>query len=86
MKDEIISFKLDHDLYEKMKKIKDRSKFIRNAIESALEDICPLCNGTGIMNKDQKKHWDEFIKTHSVKKCPDCGSLYIECNYNKNEE
>ncbi|MCR4422775.1 MAG: NADP-dependent isocitrate dehydrogenase [Spirochaetales bacterium] len=84
MKDVVVTVKVDQDLYEKLKDLPDRSKFIRNAIESALEDRCPLCNGTGIMNKSQKKHWDEFIKTHSVERCTECGSLYIKC-FNKKE-
>ncbi|MEJ5273267.1 MAG: CopG family transcriptional regulator [Spirochaetota bacterium] len=86
MKDEVISFKLDHALYEKLKEIPDRSKFIRSAIEAALEDICPLCNGTGIMSKEQKKHWNDFTKNHSIEKCPDCGSLYIKCYSNNSNK
>jgi len=86
MKDVVISFKLDQALYEKMKDIPDRSKFIRSAIESALEDKCPLCNGTGIMSKEQKKHWNEFLHNHSIEKCKDCGSLYIKCEAEKNNK
>jgi len=82
MKDVVLSVKIDQTLYEKLKDLPDRSKFVRSAIESALEDICPLCNGTGIMNDAQKKHWEDFTKTHSVERCPECGSIYIKC-FNK---
>lgn len=83
MKDIIVSFKMDKKLYEKLKDLPDRSQFIRNAIEFALEDKCPLCNGSGIMHNEQKKHWQNFIRNHSIEKCPDCGNLYIRCNLEK---
>ncbi len=79
MKDVVISFKLDNKLYDKIKDIPDRSKFIRNAIELALEDKCPLCNGTGIMSKEQKWHWDKFLENHTMQRCEKCHSIYIEC-------
>ena len=45
-KQEIITFKADEPLLEAMDGITNRSEFIRAAILSALDSVCPLCKGT----------------------------------------
>jgi len=82
-KDQILSFKLDEELYEKIKFMPDRSKFIRDAIAMALENTCPFCNGTGILDQAQKEHWKNLMKNHSLERCDDCGALFIKCNNEK---
>ena len=78
-KSEIITFKADSSLMEAMHHITNRSEFIRNAILGALENTCPLCNGTGILTSNQRKHWKEFSESHTVEKCQDCHEAYIVC-------
>lgn len=78
-KSEIITFKADPSLMEAMQYISNRSEFIRNAILGALENTCPLCNGTGILTSNQRKHWKEFAETHTVEKCQDCHEAYLVC-------
>ena len=79
-KQEIITFKVDEDLSRLIKDLPNRSEFIRGAIFAALESICPLCNGTGILNPNQKRHWDDFTVNHSVKKCQDCNERILICS------
>ena len=60
-KQEIITFKVDSLLREKLRKIPNRSEFIRQALLSALERVCPLCLGTGTLNPKQKEHLESFL-------------------------
>ena len=52
---------------------------IRAAVLSALDHACPLCQGTGLMSPEQKKHWDAFARDHAVKHCQECDALYLTC-------
>ena len=59
-KTEIISFKADAALLEALDGVDNRSRFIRNAIVTALRNTCPLCGGTGALTPNQQKHWEEL--------------------------
>jgi hypothetical protein len=75
----IITFKVDDGFYEIIRNMPNRSEFIRNAVLSALGNICPLCNGTGILSAKQKQHWDEFSTNHKVQTCNECQESYLVC-------
>jgi hypothetical protein len=79
MKDQIVTFKADEDLFNLLNKIPNKSEFIRNSILKALDNLCPLCNGTGILNNCQKNHWIEFKKHHGLAECNECKSVYLTC-------
>ena len=79
-KQEIVTFKVDENLYKIIKEIPNRSEFIRSAIIAALGSVCPLCNGTGMLTPDQKQHWDKFSENHSVETCMECNERYIVCS------
>lgn len=79
-KQEIITFKVDEDLLKLIQDLPNRSEFIRGAILAALENVCPLCNGTGILTPNQKRHWDDFAVNHSVKKCHNCNERILICS------
>lgn len=78
-KQEIVTFKVDESLAEALKMIPNRSEFIRTAIAAALDNNCPLCQGTGIMTLEQQKHWTEFVANHSVEKCNQCDAVHLVC-------
>ncbi len=78
-KQEIITFKVDGDLFEAIKGIPNRSEFIRGAIVSALGVLCPLCNGSGMLTPNQKRHWEEFATNHSVRRCKECDESVLVC-------
>ena len=80
VKAEVISFKADQALLEAMAAIPNRSEFIRNAILAALNGVCPLCQGTGILSPQQKRHWQSFARHHQVRRCGDCQALHLVCN------
>jgi hypothetical protein len=78
-KQEIITFKVDEDLLEAIKHIPNRSEFIRMAILEALGSICPLCNGSGMLTPNQKRHWQDFAADHSVETCSRCHESILVC-------
>ncbi|HCE43752.1 MAG TPA: hypothetical protein DET40_09405 [Lentisphaeria bacterium] len=78
-KDVVMTFKVDGPLLEALNSVPNRSEFIRSAILSALNNICPLCGGTGIFTPDQRKHWDSFNKSHAIEQCHDCHATHIVC-------
>ena len=78
-KQEIITFKVDESLSKALAGIDNRSEFIRSAILSALDNVCPLCKGTGILTPDQRRHWKSFASNHSVEECERCSAFHIVC-------
>jgi len=79
-KEQIITFKVDESVSEAMQGIPNRSEFIRAAILAALDSVCPLCKGTGILTPDQRRHWESFAATHSIEECAECEATYLVCN------
>jgi hypothetical protein len=78
-KPEIITFKADEKLSQALSAVGNRSEFIRNALFAALDNVCPLCSGTGVLNQDRKRHWDEFSRDHALSRCDDCQELRLVC-------
>jgi len=76
---QIFTFKADDTLARAMEGIGNRSQFIRAAILAALDSVCPLCKGTGIMTPNQRKHWQDFAADHSVQQCQDCDAIHLVC-------
>jgi len=65
-KEEIITFKVDRELVDRMKGIRNRSEFIRAAILAAMENVCPLCTGTGVLTVRQADYWSSFMQRHHI--------------------
>ncbi|MBW2358098.1 MAG: zinc ABC transporter substrate-binding protein [Deltaproteobacteria bacterium] len=83
-KQEIITFKVDQDLLEAIRHIPNRSEFIRTAIIEALGNVCPLCNGTGMLTPSQKLHWNDFAADHSIVTCDECHETILVCSNESN--
>lgn len=81
-KQEIITFKVDEPLLAAMSGIPNRSEFIRAAILSALDSVCPLCKGSGILSPDQRMHWVQFSEHHALAECEDCHAVHLVCDAN----
>ncbi len=78
-KEEIISFKVDESLAARLGRVPNRSDFIRRAVLLALDSICPLCQGSGVLSADQREHWQSFAQSHTVRECDRCHSYYLVC-------
>lgn len=85
-KQEIITFKVDEALRQALQGIQNRSEFIRSAILTALDSVCPLCKGSGILTPDQRRHWEAFAKNHVLQECQDCHAMHLVCGANHDEE
>ncbi|HIJ64500.1 MAG TPA: CopG family transcriptional regulator [Candidatus Hydrogenedentes bacterium] len=79
-KEEMISFKVDGGLSKALQGVPNRSAFIRGAVLAALDNVCPLCQGTGLLSPDQKMHWATFSERHPLQECSDCHAMYLDCN------
>ena len=80
-KQEIVTFKVDSSLLDLLKGLPNRSEFIRRAILSSLENVCPLCQGSGVLSPDQKQHWDTFRTDHELAQCDDCHEVHLVCGH-----
>ena len=78
-KQSIITFKVDDELLQIIRDIPNRSAFIRSAILDALGSVCPLCNGSGMLSKKQKQHWDDFSADHHIRSCDECNENILVC-------
>ncbi len=78
-KTEIITFKVDTSLAGVIRHLPNRSEFIRTAVLRAFENACPLCDGTGILTPEQKKHWDSIAADHHIEQCCECHENYLVC-------
>lgn len=78
-KQDIISFKVDESLARAMEAVPNRSEFIRSAILAALDSTCPLCQGTGLLTPEQKRHWDALAPTHAIEECKTCHAVHMTC-------
>lgn len=78
-KERVFTFKANEDLAETLDSIPNKSEFIRNAIEVALNKKCPLCNGTGTLTSAQHTHMQEFLTLHPLQKCDECDAVHFVC-------
>ncbi|WP_136796302.1 CopG family transcriptional regulator [Desulfosediminicola ganghwensis] len=83
-KERVFTFKADEELAEILDRIPNKSEFIRRAIEMAMENRCPLCNGTGSLTPAQHNHMKHFMAVHSLKRCDECDAVHFVCG--KGEE
>ena len=82
-KREVITFKADESLLKAMEGVDNRSEFIRLAILSALDNVCPLCKGSGRLTPEQRRHWIDFITNHTLEECRDCHAVHLVCQVEK---
>jgi hypothetical protein len=79
-KQKIITFKTDEALLDALRGVDNRSEFIRLAVLAALDNICPLCGGRGLLTPNQKRHWNTFAADHGLEECDHCHELYLVCH------
>lgn len=78
-KERVFTFKTDENMAERLELIPNKSEFIRKALEAAMENKCPLCDGTGSLTPEQRKHMDRFLVLHSLEKCDECDAVHFVC-------
>ncbi len=78
-KERIFTFKTDENMAESLNEIPNKSEFIRRAVQTALEQKCPLCSGPGTLTKQQQTHMEHFLTFHSLEKCGECEAVHFVC-------
>lgn len=86
LKQGVITFKAEDSMLEALNRIPNKSEFIRAAVMSALDETCPLCGGSGILNPKQRKHWSSFVKEHRITRCKSCNGLEINCTHEQTKK
>lgn len=81
VKARIVTFKADASLLAALEGIENRSEFIRSAVLAALENLCPLCRGRGILTPNQKRHWASFAIDHNIEECNRCHEVRLVCRH-----
>jgi hypothetical protein len=79
-KADIISFKVDQELMQLLKRIDNRSEFIRSAVLAALDNTCPLCSGSGIVQPHLRSHWKQLADSHPQAECKNCHERVFTCD------
>ncbi len=82
-KERIFTFKTDDKMADNLDDIPNKSEFIRKAVQTALEQNCPLCSGTGTLTQQQQKHLEEFFTFHSLQECDECHAVHFVCQPTK---
>jgi len=82
---DILTFKADPALREALRAVPNRSEFIRAAVLAALQNVCPLCGGSGILTLNQRKHWDAFTANHHIEECGKCHETHLVCASGKSK-
>ena len=85
-KHDIITFKADDALLSLLQGVENRSEFIRSALLSALDNVCPLCKGAGVLTPKQKEHWQEFAQGHPLQECEECHEFHLTCGAGKEKK
>lgn len=85
-KERIFTFKTDDFMADSLNEIPNKSEFIRKAVQTALDQKCPLCSGTGTLTQQQQNHLDEFLTLHSLEKCGECKAVHFVCQPTENSD
>ncbi len=78
-KSELLTFKVEPALAELINRMPNKSEFIRRSLLASLNNTCPLCQGTGVLNPHQRDHWNHFAESHSVRRCGKCHAVHLLC-------
>ena len=71
-KKQIVAFKVEDDLAEFLDTLPNKSEFIRKAILAQFGMTCPLCTGTGVVDKGIHDHYEPVIAEHNTRPCEKC--------------
>jgi hypothetical protein len=69
----VVAFKVEKELADLLDKLKNKSEFIRKAIEAQLGMACPLCNGKGTVPRGVHDHYAPLIARQISRQCDGCG-------------
>ncbi len=68
----IVSFRVDRHLADVLKKVPDKSSFIRDVILRSFYDTCPVCRGRGVLPKELSRWATSRLKADRAVECNCC--------------
>ncbi|MFO0938683.1 MAG: hypothetical protein U0798_19445 [Gemmataceae bacterium] len=74
LKNVVVGFKVDSELFEFLNLLPNKSEFIRSVILEELGMNCPLCFGTGNVARGIGEHYLPIIQLNNEVICLKCGA------------
>jgi len=71
-KKQIVAFKVEDGLADFLDALPNKSEFIRKAILAQFGMTCPLCTGTGVVDKGIHNHYASVLADHNTRPCEKC--------------
>jgi len=71
-KSTIVAFKVEDELAQFLDNLPNKSEFIRKAILAQFGMTCPLCVGSGVVQKGVHDHYKPVIDAHDTRPCEKC--------------
>ncbi|MFQ5430132.1 MAG: hypothetical protein ACE5E1_07465 [Phycisphaerae bacterium] len=77
----IVSFRVDKHLADVLKKVPDKSTFIRDVILRSFYETCPVCRGRGVLPEELAKWATRQLKTAKAVECACCHYRYPKTTF-----
>ena len=74
-KSQIVAFKVEEELATFLDALPNKSEFIRKAILAQFAMNCPLCSGSGVVEKGIHDHFQPLIGEHTTRPCEKCKTV-----------
>lgn len=74
----IVSFRVDRHLADVLKKVPDKSSFIRDVILRSFYETCPVCRGRGVLPAELARWATRQLKEAKASECGCCLYGYPE--------
>jgi len=68
----IVSFRVDKHLADVLKKVPDKSSFIRDVILRSFYETCPVCRGRGVLPEEVARWAAKQLKSEKIVECSCC--------------
>ena len=81
----IVSFRVDKHMADVLKKVPDKSTFIRDVILRSFYDTCPVCRGRGVLPRELSRWAAKQLKSEKAMECACCHYSYARSALAKRE-
>jgi hypothetical protein len=71
-KKQIVAFKVEDALADFLDALPNKSEFIRKAVLAQFGMTCPLCAGSGVVDRGIHDHYEPVIADHNSHACEKC--------------
>lgn len=72
----VVSFRVDRHLADVLKKVPDKSTFIRDVILRSFYETCPVCRGRGVLPEELARWVSRELKAEKAVACACCHYPY----------